>query len=267
MAKGLLNGKARPEGTWYSRVPGAVHPRSAPAPAGWAVAQGARRPYNQHTRIRTSNRPPAGPSAGGRAMGFMNLFKSAEDAAIRRNAPLAVRMRPRTLDEIPRARRTSSARASCCGGCSRPNRLTSLVFYGPPGTRQDHAGPRHRRALRLRVPHAQRRQHRVKEVREIIEQARAALASTGRRTVLFIDELHRFNRAQQDVLLDDVENGIVILIGATTENPFFAINSPLLSRSHDLPVQPADARRTSSTLLRRALADARTRPGRLHRPG
>src|ERR1043165_9849531 len=71
----------------------------------------------------------------------------------------------------------------------------------------------------------------VKEIREILEEARAELADTGRRTILFVDELHRFNRSQQDVLLPDVEEGRIILIGATTQNPFFAINSPLLSRS------------------------------------
>src|SRR5205085_8375541 len=71
----------------------------------------------------------------------------------------------------------------------------------------------------------------TKEVRELLDEARRELEDNGRRTILFVDELHRFNRAQQDVLLPDVEEGTVILIGATTQNPFFAINSPLLSRS------------------------------------
>jgi len=95
----------------------------------------------------------------------------------------------------------------------------------------------------------------VKDVREIIIHARATLAGAGRRTVLFIDELHRFNRAQQDVLLNDVENGVIVLIGATTENPYFAINSPLLSRSTVFRFE-ALSEADVVTLMRRCLADA-----------
>src|SRR5262249_7027953 len=93
-----------------------------------------------------------------------------------------------------------------------------------------------------------------KEVRELLQEARAELEQTGRRTILFVDELHRFNRAQQDVLLPDVEEGRVILVGATTQNPFFAINSPLLSRSQIFTFEPL-TRDQIKTLVRRALAD------------
>ena len=79
-------------------------------------------------------------------------------------------------------------------------------------------------------------------MRELLEEARAELADGGRRTILFVDELHRFNRAQQDVLLPDVEEGRIILIGATTQNPFFAINSPLLSRSQIFTFEPLTQR-------------------------
>jgi putative ATPase len=95
----------------------------------------------------------------------------------------------------------------------------------------------------------------VKDVRQIMQQARADLASTGRRTVLFLDEIHRFNRAQQDVLLGDVENGTIVLVGATTENPFFTVNTPLLSRSTVFQFTPLDENDILQ-LLRRALADA-----------
>src|SRR5947209_6158518 len=78
----------------------------------------------------------------------------------------------------------------------------------------------------------------TKEVREVLDEARTELEDTGRRTILFVDELHRFNKAQQDVLLPDVEEGRIILIGATTQNPFFAINSPLLSRSQIFTFEP-----------------------------
>src|SRR5262249_33659839 len=94
----------------------------------------------------------------------------------------------------------------------------------------------------------------VKEVRELLQEAKAELEETGQRTILFVDELHRFNRAQQDVLLPDVEEGIVILIGATTQNPFFAINSPLLSRSQIFTFEPL-TRDQIKIVLRRALED------------
>src|SRR5262249_41083526 len=94
----------------------------------------------------------------------------------------------------------------------------------------------------------------IKEVREILEEALKELEETGQRTILFVDELHRFNRAQQDVLLPDVEEGRVILIGATTQNPFFAINSPLLSRRQIFTFEPL-TRDQVKLLIQRALAD------------
>src|SRR5207302_8847104 len=94
----------------------------------------------------------------------------------------------------------------------------------------------------------------IKDVREVLERARRELEDTGQRTILFVDELHRFNRGQQDVLLPDVEEGRIILIGATTQNPFFAINSPLLSRSQIFTFEPL-TRGQIAELLRRALTD------------
>src|SRR5207244_8127325 len=94
----------------------------------------------------------------------------------------------------------------------------------------------------------------IKDVREILEEARTELQQAAMRTILFVDELHRFNRAQQDVLLPDVEEGVIILIGATTQNPFFAINSPLLSRSQIFTFEPL-TREHIKLLIRRALED------------
>jgi len=183
----------------------------------------------------------------------MGLFKEFEDAAIAANAPLAVRIRPRTVDEIlgqdhflgpgKMLRRMLEAAS-----------LTSLVFHGPPGSGKTTLAHVIARTYDCAFYLLNAASASVKDVRDIIEQARAVLASKGRRTVLFIDELHRFNRAQQDVLLNDVENGTIILIGATTENPFFTINSPLLSRSTIFKFEPlseADIIR----LLRHALED------------
>lgn len=135
------------------------------------------------------------------------------------------------------------------------DRLGSLIFYGPPGTGKTalaHVIARHTHC-HFRPLNAVAAG--IKEVRELLQEARAELETTGQRTILFIDELHRFNRAQQDVLLPDVEEGRVILVGATTQNPFFAINSPLLSRSSIFPFESL-TREHIQILLHRALADA-----------
>ena len=182
-----------------------------------------------------------------------DLLRQSEEAAIAAGAPLAVRMRPRTIDEILGQDEFLGA-GKMLRRMLQAGRLSSLVFYGPPGTGKTTLAHVIAAQSDCEFHILNAASASVKEVRDIIEQARVALASRGRRTVLFIDELHRFNRAQQDVLLNDVENGLVVLIGATTENPFFSINSPLLSRStifqfHSLT--EADV----VQLLRRALAD------------
>lgn len=134
------------------------------------------------------------------------------------------------------------------------DRIGSVIFYGPPGTGKTAlahviAGHTQCRFQQLNAVAAG-----VKDVRQMLEEARAELETEGRRTILFVDELHRFNRTQQDVLLPDVEEGRVILIGATTQNPFFAINSPLLSRSQIFTFQPL-SKDQIKLIMQRALAD------------
>jgi putative ATPase len=135
------------------------------------------------------------------------------------------------------------------------DRLSSLIFYGPPGSGKTSLAmviANHTKAkfYYLSAPAAS-----VKDIREVIAAARDRLASSGAKTVLFIDEIHRFNRAQQDVLLDDVESGVVIMIGATTENPFFAVISPLISRSTVFRFEPLSIEDVVE-LLKRALKDS-----------
>jgi putative ATPase len=166
-----------------------------------------------------------------------SLFDAAEQKNLSAALPLAARMRPRTLDEFVGQRHFLGSQR-LLRRMLEADRLSSLVFYGPPGTGKTtlaHVIANHTRAKFVAINAAASS---VKEVREELEQAKARLAAERKRTLLFIDELHRFNRAQQDVLLPDVEVGIVMLIGATTQNPFFAINSPLLSRSQIFQFEP-----------------------------
>jgi putative ATPase len=134
------------------------------------------------------------------------------------------------------------------------DRLSSLIFYGPPGTGKTALAHVIAQHTRCRFSPLNAVAAGIKEMRELLREASKELEETGCRTILFVDELHRFNRAQQDVLLPDVEEGRVILIGATTQNPFFAINSPLLSRSQIFTFEPLTQEQIM-TLLRRALAD------------
>ncbi|WP_111765196.1 replication-associated recombination protein A [Nakamurella deserti] len=177
------------------------------------------------------------------------------------NAPLAARMRPRTLDEVIGQQHLlgpgAPLRRLVHGGAP-----SSMLLYGPPGTGKTTlatlvAGATGRRFAQLSAIAAG-----VKEVRGVIEQARYTLRSTGEQTVLFIDEVHRFNKAQQDSLLGAVEDRTVILIGATTENPFFSVVSPLLSRSLILQLQPLTDDDIVGVLTR-AVTDDRGLAGRV----
>ncbi len=182
-----------------------------------------------------------------------SLFEAAEAENLFQALPLAARMRPRTLDEFV-GQQHFLGPGRLLRRMLEADRLGSLIFYGPPGTGKTtlaHVIAQHTRAVFEAINAASSS---VKELRELLEQAKSRLAAQGRRTVLFIDELHRFNRAQQDVLLPDVEGGIVILIGATTQNPFFAFNSPLLSRSQIFQFEPL-SRDDIRLIMRRALED------------
>lgn len=192
----------------------------------------------------------------------MDLFTEQREAALRRVQPLAVRMRPRTLDEFVGQEHFAS-RGQLLHRLLEADRLTSAILYGPPGcgkTTLAHLIATYTKAVFVALHAAEAG---VKDVRAVIEMARARLTSNGQRTVLFLDEIHRFNRAQQDVLLNDVEEGVLVLIGATTENPFFSVNSPLISRSQVFefrPLKPAQI----EVLLQRALADEERGLGRWH---
>lgn len=136
----------------------------------------------------------------------------------------------------------------------RADRLTSLIFYGPPGTGKTSLGRVIANQSKAAFCAVSAPAASVADIRQILAQARDRLAVNGTRTVLFLDEIHRFSRSQQDVLLEDTESGVIILIGATTENPYFAINSPLVSRSTVFYFEPLKEHHVVE-ILKRALVD------------
>jgi len=177
----------------------------------------------------------------------------AGDAKPEAPRPLAVRMRPRTRDEFV-GQEHFFAPGKLLWRMLEADRLASLLFYGPPGTGKTSLAQviaAHTRAAFHALNGAACG---VAEIRDVIARARDRLRMRGRRTVLFIDELHRFNKVQQDVLLPDVEEGTVILVGATTHNPFFTITSPLVSRSQIFEFKPLTHDHIKA-LVRAALAD------------
>jgi putative ATPase len=158
------------------------------------------------------------------------LFGSSERARIAAAAPLAVRMRPRSLDEFV-GQSHFVGQGKLLRRMLEADALSSLIFYGPPGVGKTSLANVIANQTKAEFRYLSAPAATVKDIRDVIAEAKDRLGAAGKRTVLFIDEIHRFNRAQQDVLLDDVESGVVIFIGATTENPFFSVNSPLISRS------------------------------------
>jgi putative ATPase len=183
----------------------------------------------------------------------MSLFEASEAANRRGAQPLAARMRPATLDEFV-GQEHFLGEGKLLRRLLAADRLGSVILYGPPGTGKTTLAYLLAQASRSKFVQLSAVASGVKELRELLEEARDRLSASGIKTLLFVDEIHRFNKAQQDVLLPDVEDGVVILVGATTQNPFFAINSALVSRSRVFqfePLSPDDIKR----LVRRALAD------------
>jgi putative ATPase len=183
----------------------------------------------------------------------MSLFAAQERDNRRKSEPLASRMRPRSLDEFV-GQQHFLGEGKLLRRLIKADRLTAVIFYGPPGSGKTALAHLLARETSARFRQLNAVTSGVKEVRDVLAEARDALEADGARTLLFIDEIHRFNKAQQDALLPDVEDGTVVLVGATTSNPFFAVNDALVSRSRVFEFQPHTVEDVVA-LLRRAIAD------------
>lgn len=169
-------------------------------------------------------------------------------------APLAARFRPRTLDEFI-GQSHILAPGQLLRRAIEADRIQSLIFYGPPGTGKTSLAQIIARQTKNKFERLSGVESNVADMRRVLASAANRLQNTGRSTILFIDEIHRFNKSQQDVLLPDVESGVVRLIGATTHNPFFFINSPLVSRSQIFELRPLEESDLHQLMIR-ALADS-----------
>jgi putative ATPase len=183
----------------------------------------------------------------------MSLFEKSERAHIDAAKPLAARMRPQTLEEFA-GQQHFLGPGKLLRKLVEADRIGSVLFFGPPGTGKTTLARILAKATKRNFAQLSAILHGVKDLREVLAKARDDLATGQGGTLLFIDEIHRFNKSQQDAMLADVEDGVVTLIGATTSNPFFAVNGALVSRSQVFQFEPLSPEDIESLLLR-ALAD------------
>ena len=183
----------------------------------------------------------------------MTLFEHEASRQLERNAPLAARMRPRTFDELVGQERVVGP-GRVLRRAIEADRIPSIILWGPPGSGKTTLANLVATATRSHFSPISAVGSGVADLRREVAAAQERLGMHGGRTILFIDEIHRFNKAQQDVILPHVESGAVILIGATTENPSFEVNAPLLSRSRVVTLEALEDE-DIETLVRRAADD------------
>src|SRR5512136_360202 len=192
-----------------------------------------------------------------------DLFDHAAQETIRRSQPLAARMRPRTLNEFVGQEEIAGPGRLLRRAIEADKLFSSILLWGPPGTGKTTLASIIANTTKSHFEQINAVMSGVGDIRRIVDEAKERLKLYHQRTILLVDEIHRFNKAQQDALLPHVENGTIILIGATTENPYFEVIGPLVSRSRVFQLKPLsdDAVRT---LLNRALTDKERGYGTRH---
>ncbi|WP_026516494.1 replication-associated recombination protein A [Butyrivibrio sp. MC2021] len=183
----------------------------------------------------------------------MDLFQYMRENNKEKESPLAARMRPRTLDEVV-GQQHIIARDKLLYRAISADKLSSIIFYGPPGTGKTTLAKVIANSTKAQFTQINATIAGKKDMEEVVKKAKDDLGMYGKRTILFIDEIHRFNKGQQDYLLPFVEDGTVILIGATTENPYFEVNGALISRSVIFELRPLTSDDIKE-LLNRAVTD------------
>jgi putative ATPase len=182
-----------------------------------------------------------------------NLFQSSSQEDQLKDVPLSMRMRPQNLDEYV-GQTHILGEGKLLSRAIKADRLISLILYGPPGSGKTTLAHCISNSTKAHFERVNATSSNVEELRKIIATAQMRQKTSQKKTILFIDEIHRFNKAQQDVLMPDLEEGILVLIGATVFNPFFALTGPLLSRSLIFELKPLSAEEIT-TILKRALED------------
>ena len=187
-----------------------------------------------------------------------DLFSDAADARAGDVAPLAQRLRPASLDEFVGQEHVLGA-GSALRRAIEQDRVHSSILYGPPGTGKTTLARVIAASTGSAFEELSAVSATVKDVREVLARARQRLGTSGRRTILFLDEIHRFNKAQQDALLPGVESGLLTLIGATTENPYYEVNSALISRTQVYELEPLSEEELAE-IVRRGAAELEVEP-------
>ncbi|MCR4648041.1 MAG: replication-associated recombination protein A [Lachnospiraceae bacterium] len=183
----------------------------------------------------------------------MDIFEFAKEQNLKREAPLAGKMRPRTIDEVV-GQEDILGDGKMLRRAIEADRIGSLIFYGPPGCGKTTLAKVIANSTKAEFKQLNATVAGKKDMEAVVEEAKKELAFSGRKTILFIDEIHRFNKAQQDYLLPFVEDGTITLIGATTENPFFEVNRALISRSNIFRLTPL-SKENVKTLINIAVND------------
>ena len=192
----------------------------------------------------------------------MDLFEYNRSLQGGREAPLAARMRPTSLEEFV-GQEHIVGKGKLLYRAIQSDRLSSVIFYGPPGTGKTTLAKIIANTTKSKFCQINATTAGIKEIKETVEDAKAELGMYGKKTILFIDEIHRFNKSQQDALLPHVEDGTLILIGATTENPYFEVNKALVSRSIIFELRQLEDKDIKK-LLQRALTDEKNGMGIYH---